>query len=173
MTTNPLTRWRPKAALLTAAATAAVALATIPALAASASPAAASGCTPGTAGCSSFNFTVGHWGQPVITKGEIYFKATNYRVQYADQQLLLAGDATGAAHINVDDVLALTVRHPDGTTASYRHDFSNGCSGINTAIPPVNVSSLFQTGVNQVTATLSDKCGGGEGPVTGLWIVYP
>ena len=75
MTIHRLTRWQPKAAVLAAAATAALGLATIPALSASASPAAASGCTPGTAGCSSFNFTVGHWGQPVITKGEIYFKA--------------------------------------------------------------------------------------------------
>lgn len=134
---------------------------------------ASSGCIPGAAGCSSFNFTVGHWGQPVIAKGEVYFKATNYRVQYAGQQLLLAGDPSGSADINVDDVLALTVRHSNGTTATYKHDFSNNCSGTDTAIPPVNVSSLFSTGANQVTATLSDKCGGGEGPITGLWIVFP
>lgn len=134
---------------------------------------ASSGCTPGAAGCSSFNFTVGHWGQPVIKTGEIYFKAINYRVRYAGQQLLLAGDSSGLAQINVDDALALSVRHRDGTTATYLHDFSNGCSGTDTAIPAVNVSSLFATGVNQVTITLSDKCGGGEGPVTGLWIVFP
>lgn len=134
---------------------------------------ATSACTIGAAGCSSFDFTIGHWGQPVITKGEVYFKATNYRVQYAGQQLLLAGDSSGSADINVDDVLALTVRHPNGTTATYKHDFSNNCSGTDTAIPPVNVSSLFSAGANQVTATLSDKCGGGEGPLTGLWLDFP
>ena len=53
----------------------------------------------------------------------------------------------------VDDALVIKVKHADGTTSSYSHDYSQGCIGLSGEVPtnPVDMSSLFQVGVNTIT----------------------
>jgi len=100
------------------------------------------------------------------------FLTTSLKVFYAGGTVKLAGSGDGTATIVTDDVASLTVKHADGTTSSWTHDFSNGCSGTDTPIAPVDISSLLKTGLNTLSFQESDLCGGGFGG-SAYWVSLP
>ena len=61
---------------------------------------------------------------------------TTLTVDYIGGAVLVAGDQSGTVAIDTDDAIQADVDRPDGTSASYYHDFSNGCSGADFAIDP-------------------------------------
>ena len=83
------------------------------------------------------------------------------------------GDPTGVAQIDVDDVLVDTIKHHDGTTASYAHDYSGNCmNSSDVPTNPLDIPALLKTGVNTVTFAFMDKCGGVEGRWE-TWLTLP
>lgn len=62
--------------------------------------------------------------------------------------------------MSVDDEIIVEVTRPDGSTASFSHDFSANCGGVG-IIPagPFDITSLFATGTNLVKVRFRDKCG--------------
>jgi hypothetical protein len=111
----------------------------------------------------------------VATVGETFFKATISRLLFncpCPGELLLSGSRDGRASTLVNDVLSLKIVHEDSTTSSYTHDYSNGCRSNPLPLPPTDLSAKFNTGVNKVTATLKDKCGGSVSS-TALWLGPP
>jgi hypothetical protein len=100
------------------------------------------------------------------------FLTTNLKIFYAGGTVKLAGSGDGVAKIVTDDVASLTVKHQNGSTSSWTHDFSNSCSGSDTPIAPVDISSLLQTGNNTLSFQESDLCGGGFGG-TPYWVTLP
>ena len=91
-------------------------------------------------------------------------QGTDFAVREADVDVgagsvTLANDCAGTGPINVNDGIQFDVRKPDGTTSSFSHDFSNGCSGTITSAGPFDVGSQFAPGVNHVTVHLQDLCG--------------
>jgi hypothetical protein len=106
----------------------------------------------------------GGWpGHDVVKAGETFLKATFSNVSFSGQTVTLSSHADGTGSIAVDDVLVIQVKRPDGSKAKYQHDFSNGCAGQIFPIAPVNITNLFAAGLNKVTVTMKDKCGGTEG----------
>ena len=63
-------------------------------------------------------------------------------------------DARG--DLRVDDQLEIAVRHPDGSAATWQHDFADPRTGGIAALPPPDISTLFAAGPNQVQVTLRD-----------------
>lgn len=90
--------------------------------------------------------------------GAVFFDRT-VPFAYTSGRVLLAGSADGTAGQYVDDVLRLTVTRPDGSTASYVHDYSHGCQGFISVDPPEDVTGLFRPGTNSVQVVLQDQCG--------------
>lgn len=99
------------------------------------------------------------------------FLSTSLKIYYTGGRVRLASTGHGGK-INTDDFASLTVRHHDGTTSTWSHDFSNGCSGQDTPIAAVDISSLLTVGVNTLNFEESDVCGGGFGG-TAYWVRLP
>jgi hypothetical protein len=116
------------------------------------------------------SFTGGIDGRFVVRQGEVFYKATLYNVRYSEGPVILAGDSAGTLEFGVDDVLIVKVVRPDGTTATFSNDFSSNCSGGITPLPPTDISSKFEAGMNKVLVTLKDKCGFIEGS-SALWLL--
>jgi hypothetical protein len=96
----------------------------------------------------------------VVAQGETFFKATAFHVSFATGQTMsLASTTDGTGQLLVDDQVVIKVKHADGSKSSFKHDFSGGCGAL-TPLDPVDVTSLFRDGLNDVTITLSDLCGG-------------
>jgi hypothetical protein len=115
-----------------------------------------------------FSLTGGVDHRLVDTVGETFFTATVSRMTYSSGPVFLAGSKDGTASTLVDDALKIKVVHQDGTTSSYSHDYSGGC-GPDTPLAPTNLASKFKPGVNKVTVTLTDVCGGGVSS-SALWL---
>ena len=126
-----------------------------------AAPAAAASLVAGS-------LTGGVGARAVVTQGETFFTATLQNVQYASGEALFAGSRDGRAATVVDDALTLKVVHQDGTSSTYKHDYTNGCTAL-TPLPPTDLSSVFKPGANTVTVTLRDKCGGSVS-ASALWL---
>ncbi len=101
--------------------------------------------------------------------GEIFFDKT-FNVAYGGGQLLLSSSWDGAGWVSVDDRIIVTVTRPDLSTAVFDHRYDVGpCSSLSD-VPPHNITSLFQSGTNQVRVQFQDACGGGLGS-TPYWLV--
>lgn len=109
-----------------------------------------------------------------VTKVGGTFLTKKFVLSYTGGTLTVAGDATGTAQIDVDDVLVVTVKHADGTTSKWSNDSSQGCIGLSydVAIDPVDISSLFKLGVNTITFSFKDACGGSES-TWATWLTLP
>jgi hypothetical protein len=91
--------------------------------------------------------------------GNLAQVVARYTVGNPDQ-VLLAGDCDGGPIGYVDDGLSLTVENPNGSSASGSWDFYDFCGGTNTGGPALDVTDLFGPGVNDVSLTLDNDCGG-------------
>lgn len=107
--------------------------------------------------------TTGVPGRPAA-RGEVFLDQTfDFELPDAFEVWLLGEAGTPRiAPTQVDDLLELTVLRADGTSASFRHDYSNGCRVVS-ELPPRDLTTLFQPGLNRVTVRLIDGCGGGLG----------
>jgi hypothetical protein len=99
-------------------------------------------------------------GRAAVNPGETFFKATAYNVSFAaGQTMTWSGNADGTGGTVVDDVAIIQVKHANGTKSKLTLDYSHGCTAL-TVDPPRDISSLFLPGLNTVTVTYKDKCGG-------------
>jgi hypothetical protein len=115
------------------------------------------------------SITAGFAGIPVVNQGSTFFKAQFRLNVTAGVPVILAGSRDLTGQTQVDDELVLTVVHPDGTTASWIEDYNPGCGFLQWR-PPVDVTSVFQPGVNKVHVSLRDACGGEMGANSQLWL---
>jgi hypothetical protein len=98
----------------------------------------------------------------VVNTGETFYKATASNIAFnTGETMTWSGNADGTGTILVDDVVQIQVKHQDGTKGKLTIDYSHGCTGL-FAAPPRDISALFAPGLNTVTVTYKDKCGGGE-----------
>jgi hypothetical protein len=100
------------------------------------------------------------------------FLTSSLGIYYTGGTVKLQSSGASGGRINTDDFASLTIKHLDGTTSTWSHDFSNGCSGQDTPIAPVDISSLLNLGPNTLTFQESDVCGGGFGG-TAYWVKFP
>ena len=98
------------------------------------------------------------------------FFVGHLNLSFVAESVVIANHADGTGNITVNDAMEIKVTHQDSSTATFYHDFSNGCSGHITPSPPIDVTSLFEPGNNQIQVTLSDLCAPGYGP-SELWLV--
>ena len=91
--------------------------------------------------------------------GNLAQVVARYTVGNPDQ-VLIAGDCDGGPIGYVDDGLSLTVNNPNGSSATGSWDFYDACGGTNTGGPALDVTDLFGPGVNDVSLTLDNDCGG-------------
>jgi hypothetical protein len=100
----------------------------------------------------------------------VFYTATAAHVAYGGEgRVTLAGSADASSTTLVGGELVLTVRHPDSTAATFRHDY---CAAGQQALRPRDVTNLFVPGVNSVTLRLSGSCGNEEGS-SPIWLVAP
>jgi hypothetical protein len=111
--------------------------------------------------------------KPVGAVGETFLTKT-FTLSYTRGMVKIAGGPSGTAQIEVDDALVVKVKHADGTTSSYSHDYSQGCIGLSGDVPtnPVDISSLFRVGVDTITFSFKDACGGSDA-TWALWLTLP
>ncbi len=96
----------------------------------------------------------------VVKKGETFYKATAYNVSFnAGETMTWSGNADGTGTTFVDDVAIIQVKHQDGSKSKLTIDYTTGCT-VGAAVAPRDISSLFKPGLNAVTVTFKDKCGG-------------
>jgi hypothetical protein len=115
--------------------------------------------------------TAGIPGFAVSQVGTMYFKA-NFDLLVGSGPVILAGLQDGTGTTAVDDVVVITITRPDGTTTTWKHDYSNGCSGAIGELAPQDLTASFQPGVNHVAVVLKDKCGSVSGAQQ-MWIAQP
>jgi hypothetical protein len=105
--------------------------------------------------------------RPVVQQGETFY-THDLDFNYTGGTVILSGEPPAVGEFWVDDAISITVRHPDGSTATWRQDFNAGCFA-NRPLPPQDVTHLFQPGRNVVSIALFDVCGanvGTSGPIT-------
>ena len=93
-------------------------------------------------------------------------------IPYGAGSVTLARDCDGTDSLNVDDGIVVEVRRADGSTSSFSHDFSNGCSGAVTDAGPFDLTSHFRPGENAVTVRFRDGCGQGGSGTSSVYLVY-
>ena len=103
------------------------------------------------------------------SRGEVFFDTT-FPVTYTGGTAVLSSNADGTGYVSVDDGIVVTVTRPDTTIATFDFDYSHGGCYELTGEPPHDITSLFQTGTNEVRVQFVDICGGfhGSGP---YWLV--
>jgi len=92
------------------------------------------------------------------TPGELFLTRW-FTVTYFGENVLLSANPDGTGEIWVDDAISFEVTHPDGTKAQKVIDFSFGCQGWISKLPPQTLTSLFTIGQNFVTVKAFDICG--------------
>jgi hypothetical protein len=99
-------------------------------------------------------------GRAAVTPGETFYKATAYNVAFnAGETMTWSGNADGTGTTVADDMAVIQVKHADGSKSKLTIDYSHGCTGI-AAEAPRDISSLFRPGLNNVTVSFKDRCGG-------------
>jgi hypothetical protein len=106
------------------------------------------------AGLTNVSVTDGMFGLNIPTPGKIFYKAQFYITYSGNGSVILSGNSDGTGDTVADDVVIIKVKNK-----TFTYDYSNNCSGI-TTLPPQDITNLFTTGLNKVTVTLKDKCGG-------------
>lgn len=88
------------------------------------------------------------------------FRTVTHTVTYRSGKLLLSSSPDGSGDIVTDDGMTLQVKKKGakGPGRTLDIDFSRGCTVLR-AEPPVDVTNLFDKGVNEVTLVLRDRCG--------------
>ena len=126
---------------------------------------------PGRAWAASSFLVAAELDRPAAKAQEVFFTAV-FSVETGSRRVVLAGDAAGTGELYADDILEIVVTHgDDGSYASYRHDYSNGCDGITLyPTPPVDLSRLLHAGGNTVRIAMRDGCGENVGN-TNLYLV--
>jgi hypothetical protein len=84
-------------------------------------------------------------------------------------QVIVSGDPPPGGAFSVDDGMQMSVTHPDGSVVTWRRDFNRGCVSNIPALAE-DVTNLFQPGLNRVTVTLYDTCGGLKGTTSPIWL---
>ncbi len=109
-------------------------------------------------------------GQHSIPYSEWYkpFYSTTVTFEYHSGRVKLAARSDGGGAFVVDDQVLLKVTHPDGSIATYIHDFCQaGCVELSN----VDLTSDFAPGTNSVYIELDDVHGHEVGAHPALWLV--
>ncbi|MFO8062270.1 MAG: T9SS type A sorting domain-containing protein [bacterium] len=85
--------------------------------------------------------------------GYVFFN-DSIEYNYIGGQVIFASDSLGLESTCVDDIIEMTVVHPDGTSSLWTHNYAPTKGDI--PLPPVDLSSLFKIGVNKVKVILKD-----------------
>lgn len=79
-------------------------------------------------------------------------------VNYSNGPVLLSSNPDGSGQINTDDAIHIEVHHPDGSVATYDHVYGYpACYGCVIPTDPVDLTTLFQVGTNNVRIDLYDN----------------
>lgn len=100
--------------------------------------------------------------------GEIFY-TTNFDYNYHGGTVILSQYQDGTGSTCVDDSITIKVTHPDGSDSYWGHIYSPGYT-FPQPLPPVDVSSIFVSGVNSVYVELKDRWGSLISS-TSLWLV--
>ncbi|MEP7284391.1 MAG: hypothetical protein ABI947_01325 [Chloroflexota bacterium] len=99
------------------------------------------------------------------------FYTTTFGVAYTGGPVILSANADGTGNTWVDDIITITVTHPDSTVSTYTYNYDNPYSVV--PLAPIDLSAYFQAGNNIVTITLSDSSFGGAVGCSSLWLGIP
>lgn len=104
-------------------------------------------------------------------RGEIFYSATrNYIPVGSLDNFIISSKADGTGLISVDDEVIITIEEQGipANSVTYKHDYSNGCSGVVRPTNPVNLNAInpdfnkFKGKMISITIEFSDICGGLE-----------
>jgi hypothetical protein len=123
----------------------------------------------GKAGATKLSFTAGIEGRAPLQVQEIFLRS-KFPILYSGGSVIMSANEDGTGQIAVDDQIVIVVRHPDGSTSTYSHDYSNGCQGFITPTNPVDLASDFTVGRNMVTVEMMDLCGSSLGS-SSYWLL--
>jgi hypothetical protein len=96
---------------------------------------------------------------PSAAVGE-FFNQT-FEVDYREGSVLLSAYADGTGQMFIDDVIYVIVTRPDGTQATYQHNWG--------AFAPVDLTMYFKLGTNDVQVKMVNA--GGPGSASSFWLV--
>lgn len=77
-----------------------------------------------------------------------------------DDKILLAGDSLGVSDHWVDDIISMTILHPDSSVSSWEHSYSEEYHRV-VPLPPTDLTEYFMNGTNYVRIILQDDIGFG------------
>lgn len=100
------------------------------------------------------------------------FLVVERQIAYAGGPVALADGCEGSEPISVDDGIVVDVTRPGGSSSSFAHDFSNGCSGSITPAGPFDLASHFRRGQNTATFHFRDLCGAGGSGASDVFLIY-
>lgn len=103
----------------------------------------------------------------VTERGQTFF-TREIQFAYSGGQVVLSGPPPDGM-FSVDDGMTMKVTRPDGSTATWTRTFNVECEEI-TPISEEDVTNLFQAGVNVVSVSLYDVCGGGMGTAGSIFL---
>ncbi len=79
-------------------------------------------------------------------------------INYRNGQVILAGTPDGLGNVWADDAVRITVTRPDNTVQTYEHVYGYPkYFGYVESTEPVNLTDMFQTGLNKVRIELLDN----------------
>lgn len=99
------------------------------------------------------------------------FFVKNLTLRYGSGPVKLARNCAGTTPLNVDDGITVEVTRPGGSTSSFSHDFSAGCSGTITDAGPFDLTSRFAPGNNAVKVRFQDICGAAGSGTSDVFLV--
>jgi hypothetical protein len=106
------------------------------------------------------------------SEAETDFFAWEETIVYSGGPVTLARDCEGTTAMWVDDAIVVDVDRPGGSSSSFEHDFSGGCSGGITHAGPFDLTSHFLPGPNEVSVRLRDLCGQGGSGASPVHLIY-
>jgi hypothetical protein len=106
--------------------------------------------------------------ETLVTKPGNEFLSSTFSFKYNGGPAILSANPDGTGSTRVDNLIEISVVHPDGTKATFKHDHGSGCIRL-TFLPPMDISPFFAMGDNQVSVKLSELCGSGYSS-TPIWL---
>jgi len=104
----------------------------------------------------------------VAASGTTFF-TREVEFTFQHDRVTISGDPPPSSAFGVDDGIQMRVMHPDGSVVTWRRDFNHECAA-NVPLPAEDVTGLFQPGLNRVSLTLYDTCGGLKGTTSPIWL---